>query len=149
MTDIDTRDMHRLATFEGVGCAFNVYTPDGDTFFVDVIEGGPGTRHEVGKYDSFRDAALACVAFVQHDVNGEERGGTNGWTPYDWEDYPEPQCDAFIDMGPAHDPYGTSCDQPVGHAGPHQGPHPFLEDEDIAWTGGGSCAGDPLPYTVV
>ena len=59
------------------------------------------------------------------------------------------RCGVSISMGAAHDPYGTSCDLTVAHDGPHQGPNPFGGDDDIRWTGGGTCAGDRLPYVIV
>lgn len=49
------------------------------------------------------------------------------------------------------DPYGTSCDLPGGHypGTDHQGGHPLGDESTITWRGGGTCAGDPLPYTNV
>lgn len=49
-----------------------------------------------------------------------------------------------------HDPYGTECDKPKGHPErEHEGPHPLSEHERLRWVGGGMCAGDPLPVTVL
>lgn len=45
-----------------------------------------------------------------------------------------------------HDPCGTSCDLPRGHDGAHQGSDPFDGDSTIEWRGGGTVAGDPVPY---
>ena len=47
------------------------------------------------------------------------------------------------------DPYGTSCDLPAGHRGSHEGEHPLRDDARLSWSGGGYCAGDPLPRTHV
>ena len=67
------------------------------------------------------------------------------------------QCLATLVMGPAHDPYATECDLSVDHAADeradgktpiHAGPHPLGEGR-IRWTGGGSVAGDPLPYKII
>lgn len=66
-----------------------------------------------------------------------------------WMEEQDNQCGRSLTMGPAHDPYGTACDLPAGHDGPHEGPHPVAEDERLRWTGGGSCVGDPLPYHLV
>lgn len=53
------------------------------------------------------------------------------------------ECGNSISTG-GHDPYGTTCDLPHGHDGPHAGPDYFGEGR-MTWEGGGSCAGDPLP----
>lgn len=54
-------------------------------------------------------------------------------------------CDAqYVTRG--NDPYGTDCALSSGHAGPHRGADPFGSSGLIEWSGGGSCAGDPLPY---
>ena len=45
-----------------------------------------------------------------------------------------------------HDPYGTECDLAPGHSGPHLGANPFGGKGRVEWSGGGSVAGDPLPY---
>ena len=62
------------------------------------------------------------------------------------------ECGAELTIGPAHDPYGTSCDQPIGHypATDHAGPHPMgmQRGDRITWTGGGTCAGDALPFSI-
>lgn len=43
--------------------------------------------------------------------------------------------------------YSTDCDNPnPNHSDPHEGPDPFGNDTRVRWEGGGSCAGDPLPY---
>lgn len=39
---------------------------------------------------------------------------------------------------------GASCELDSGHKGPHRGRSPF-GDDFVEWTGGGMCAGDPLP----
>lgn len=64
----------------------------------------------------------------------------------------EAQCGApFVTGG--SDPYSTSCDNmngPSHHpATKHSAPHPLAMGDDesrVEWNGGGSCAGDPLPY---
>jgi hypothetical protein len=54
-------------------------------------------------------------------------------------------CGRSVTLGPAHDPSGASCELDAGHSGPHRSPSPFGEGV-YEWTGGGMCAGDPLPY---
>lgn len=58
-------------------------------------------------------------------------------------------CHAAFTTG-GSDPYGTTCTQPMGHDGSHIAPHPMamgeLDTSVITWRGGGSVAGDPLPY---
>src|SRR6476646_10016954 len=56
----------------------------------------------------------------------------------------ERQCRATYITG-GHDPYGTDCGLDAGHSGPHRGDDPMGNEGQIEWTGGGSCAGDPLP----
>lgn len=56
----------------------------------------------------------------------------------------EKQCGCSISTG-GFDPYGTACDLDKGHDGPHEGPDFFVEGARISWSGGGYCAGDPLP----
>jgi hypothetical protein len=58
----------------------------------------------------------------------------------------EKKCHTPYITGSAHDPYGTACDLPKKHGGLHEGYDPFGEPERIEWAGGGSCAGDRLPY---
>jgi hypothetical protein len=60
------------------------------------------------------------------------------------------QCGASYTTG-GHDPYGTDCDQPIGHypATDHEGDDPFGGSGRVSWRGGGSCAGDALPFTDV
>jgi hypothetical protein len=52
-------------------------------------------------------------------------------------------CGRSITVGPRHDPHGVTCERDEGHSGPHRGP--IFEDQQYEWTGGGMCAGDPLP----
>jgi hypothetical protein len=68
--------------------------------------------------------------------------------PYDWEDEHERMCGASFVTGSSEDPYGTNCDQQVGHypATKHEGDDPFGNGGRVRWNGGGSAAGDPLPY---
>ena len=61
---------------------------------------------------------------------------------YEWL---ESRCESGFTTG-GHDPYGTSCDLERGHDGPHEGGDPFGNEGKVRWEGGGSCAGDPLPY---
>lgn len=45
--------------------------------------------------------------------------------------------------------FGSDCDnQDRNHypATKHEGPCPFGTDQRVRWEGGGSCAGDPLPF---
>jgi hypothetical protein len=53
-------------------------------------------------------------------------------------------CGASVTLG-SIDPYGAECALDRGHRGPHVSPNPFGGDGVYEWTGGGSCAGDPLP----
>ncbi|GAB3861839.1 hypothetical protein ACFPIJ_56470 [Dactylosporangium cerinum] len=62
----------------------------------------------------------------------------------DGPDWPE-TCNAHYATG-GHDPYGTSCDHAPGHKGRHRGRDPFGGDGHVEWYGGGTVAGDPLPY---
>ncbi len=56
-------------------------------------------------------------------------------------------CGRSLTLGASADPYGVTCDKDRGHAGLHAGPDPISEDPDqrVCWSGGGTCAGDPLP----
>lgn len=67
------------------------------------------------------------------------------------EEYdPSDLCGREYTFGSAHDPYGTSCEEPAGHNGPHKGLNPLgAADDYVTWSGGGYCAGDPLPVTNV
>lgn len=57
----------------------------------------------------------------------------------------EDLCGRSITLGSRQDPYGASCELPIGHSGPHISPDPFGRDGHYEWSGGGTCAGDPLP----
>jgi len=59
----------------------------------------------------------------------------------------ENMCSVGISTG-GFDPYGTHCDLEHGHEGPHQGPD-FFGDGRLVWKGGGTCVGDPLPFTIL
>lgn len=59
------------------------------------------------------------------------------------------QCGSSLVMGPHHDPYSTTCDLDMGHTGAHEGWEPICGETRIKWTGGGSCAGDPLPSSII
>lgn len=69
------------------------------------------------------------------------------------------QCDSGFDTGPAWDPYRVSClfirrghperDGKPLHRGVNPLPGPGPEPQYLAWTGGGYCAGDPLPHHLV
>jgi hypothetical protein len=64
-------------------------------------------------------------------------------------------CESGFSIGPAHDPYGVSCeyiqrDHPARggrriHRGVSPLPGPGPEPQYVEWAGGGYCAGDPLP----
>jgi len=56
----------------------------------------------------------------------------------------ERMCGASVTLGGA-DPYGASCELEAGHRGPHVSANPFGGDGTYEWSGGGMCAGDPLP----
>jgi hypothetical protein len=68
------------------------------------------------------------------------------------EEHAPDECGADLTVGPAHDPYGTSCDQPPGHypATDHAGPHPMgtQAGDRVTWRGGGTCAGDRLAHEI-
>lgn len=64
-----------------------------------------------------------------------------------WQEAMERECGVGISTG-GFDPYGTSCDLDRGHEGPHEGTDWFGVGR-LRWTGGGMCAGDPLPFTIV
>ena len=68
------------------------------------------------------------------------------------------ECESGFSLGPDHDPYGVHCELDRSlhekdergrtiHRGPN--PLPAPGQEIILWTGGGYCAGDPLPRTIV
>lgn len=66
------------------------------------------------------------------------------------DDEQDALCGATYTTG-GSDPYGTDCDQPAGHykygtGTKHAGPDPMGGAGRILWNGGGSCAGDLLPY---
>lgn len=46
----------------------------------------------------------------------------------------EAECGCPWTGGPAHDPYGTSCDLDKGHDGDHSGPNPFGGDDPLTWS---------------
>jgi hypothetical protein len=60
-------------------------------------------------------------------------------------------CSAEFTSGPREDPCGSMCDRGLGHAPhtPHEAADPFAGPGDrmlrVSWSGGGMCAGDPLP----
>jgi hypothetical protein len=56
----------------------------------------------------------------------------------------ERMCGASVTLG-GSDPYGATCELDGGHRGPHVSPNPLGGDGTYEWTGGGICAGDPLP----
>jgi hypothetical protein len=81
-----------------------------------------------------------------------EQYGQEAWDDYvkwseDMEAKQERECGVGILFGPIHDPYGSSCELDRGHDGPHEGPG-MVEDTTMRWTGGGSCDGDPLPFSL-
>jgi hypothetical protein len=60
------------------------------------------------------------------------------------------ECGADYTTG-GNDPSGTYCDRNRGHypGSDHEGPDPFGGDGRVSWRGGGSCAGDALPFSEV
>jgi hypothetical protein len=56
----------------------------------------------------------------------------------------ERMCGRSVTLG-GTDPYGATCEEEKGHSGPHRSPNPLGGDGFYEWTGGGMCAGDPLP----
>lgn len=107
-----------------------VVSEDDARFLMELLdEGLSGER-----VDRVRDvAARLHVAIFGDDPNEDE----------------DDRCWASFTTG-GSDPYGTSCDLPAGHGpGPHSGPDPMGGPGRVSWIGGGSCAGDPLPYRSV
>lgn len=64
-----------------------------------------------------------------------------------WLEEQERLCQRTVTLGAAHDPYSASCELDTGHSGAHRSMSPFGDDRIYEWTGGGYCAGDPLPVT--
>jgi hypothetical protein len=56
----------------------------------------------------------------------------------------ERMCGSSVTLG-GSDPYGATCELDAGHRGPHVSANPFGGDGVYEWSGGGYCAGDPLP----
>lgn len=91
------------------------------------------------------DATLdaANTAHLAHDGAHEP----SWYTDQHPDEQPEPLCRAEFVTGPDHDLYATACDLSDGHPGrQHEGPHPLADGKRISWTGGGTAAGDRLPY---
>lgn len=60
-------------------------------------------------------------------------------------------CGSTLTVGTT-DPSSTECDLKPGHypETSHEGDDPLgVENLRVRWNGGGSCAGDPLPVTIV
>lgn len=58
-------------------------------------------------------------------------------------------CGATLTVG-STDPSSTECDKDEGHPMPHEGDDPLgVENLRVQWTGGGYCAGDPLPTHLI
>jgi hypothetical protein len=57
----------------------------------------------------------------------------------------ERMCGASTTLGSSADPYGASCELDAGHRGPHVSANPLGGEGTYEWSGGGMCAGDPLP----
>lgn len=117
--------------------------PDGETVHRgDSIVGGDGHLYDF--------VALSTA----HPGNVIVRGMEQACIPARWfgltvgEETPEP-CPSTITLGPRHDPTGADCSLPRGHFGVHSSPDPWDRPEPLTWTGGGSCAGDPLPHRIV
>jgi hypothetical protein len=68
---------------------------------------------------------------------------------YDSEDEGDDTCSARWVSG-GSDPYATECEDTQGHypETDHIGPNPYGVGK-VSWRGGGSCAGDALPYQKV
>ena len=62
----------------------------------------------------------------------------------EWVAEQERKCGVSVTLGGA-DPYGATCELDAGHRGPHVSPNPFDGEGTYEWSGGGMCAGDPLP----
>jgi hypothetical protein len=101
----------------------------------------------------------ACAAPISTPggtcANGHDQAARDSYN--EWAGGGEEMCGAGFTTGPAHDPYGTGCeysrrDHPRRDGGAllHRGGAPLGGPGDmVEWTGGGTCAGDPLPHTVV
>jgi len=74
-----------------------------------------------------------------------EHGYEYDYSPVECDRCYPPECHAHFQTG-GHDPYGTGCDLPPGHAGKHRGRDPFGGDGFVEWSGGGSAGGDALPF---
>jgi hypothetical protein len=58
------------------------------------------------------------------------------------------ECGATLVLGSRDEPYGTECDLKKGHYpdSDHKGLDPYGNSGFVTWRGGGTCAGDPLPF---
>lgn len=62
----------------------------------------------------------------------------------------EDECRMEITFGPRHEPYGASCEAKGEHDIHFQQGDPFgNRDVVFRWTGGGSVAGDSLPFRIL
>lgn len=95
---------------------------------------------------------------VEHWVGGDMDGSHLEYTVLACGHNGPDMCGSGFDMGPSWDPYGVHCEldrqlhQRDEKGSPlHQGhnPLPAPGQEIVMWTGGGSCAGDPLPHHIV
>ena len=64
-----------------------------------------------------------------------------------WLEEMERMCGRSVSLGSMNDPYAATCELEAGHPGAHRSRNPFGGDGHYEWTGGGTCAGDPLPVT--
>jgi hypothetical protein len=81
------------------------------------------------------------------------RYGQDGWDALEAHDAEElerhqRECGNTITIGPAHDPYGLSCERDKhGLEVKHRASNPLGAGGYMEWNGGGSVAGDPLRIT--
>lgn len=107
------------------------------------VVGGPGEFHTFADNDS---ADVARAQYAESIQAATERA---------MFDAQERECGMSITYGPREDPYGASCDLPrEDHPRDENGKllhegDDSLADGRIRWTGGGSAAGDPLPFHIV
>lgn len=101
---------------------------------------------------------LRAAGYTEILTNENQHPNPNNSLPYvSWgPNEPFEPCGVSITMGPAHDPYGSSCIKSkefhfdLDNEFMHVGYDPFGPEEDgsdayARWGGGGSAAGDALP----
>ena len=109
---------------------------------------GLGPMHPEDPGDAFTCPRCGRTSHHPDDIREGYCGACHDWTGRDGDEQPD-ECGAQL-VTPGPDPYATSCDQPPGHypASKHDGDDPIFPGPGmrVRWQGGGSCAGDPLPF---